>query len=165
MLSHLQKTRKTMQSGIYYHTPDYHHSEFKDSNNQLLPDELRILINDGLNGNLNGNLGIDDSAFTAPIFAVIDARGLACPLPLIKFKLALKAQQAQQKQQLGALYLLTDNANSVNDLTAFCQARNLSLHTFAQPINNSPSDHTKTANKAPKKDTIMHCFAHQKPLQ
>lgn len=46
----------------------------------------------------------------------VDARGLACPLPLLKAKLALNAMQAGQRLQV-----LATDAGSQRDIASFCQ--------------------------------------------
>lgn len=51
--------------------------------------------------------------------ACVDARHLACPIPLLKTKLALRQAQA--------VYVVASDPHSANDLTAFCQKNNLSL--------------------------------------
>ncbi len=48
--------------------------------------------------------------------AFVDARGLACPLPLLKAKLALKAINDGEY-----IYLVSTNPNSITDITRFCQ--------------------------------------------
>ncbi|MBS7325029.1 MAG: sulfurtransferase TusA family protein [Thiopseudomonas sp.] len=46
----------------------------------------------------------------------VDARGLACPLPLLKARLALNGLQAGQ-----VLQVLATDAGSQRDLASFCQ--------------------------------------------
>lgn len=46
----------------------------------------------------------------------LDARGLSCPLPLLKMKLTLKSMIAGQ-----VLNVLTSDPASVNDFTRFCE--------------------------------------------
>ena len=46
----------------------------------------------------------------------LDARGLSCPLPLLKMKLALKTMEASEK-----LRVLTTDEGSVRDFKAFCE--------------------------------------------
>lgn len=73
-------------------------------------------------------LGVDDAAALRLIDAinpeflgarhiaiVINARGLACPMPLLKTKLALRDISAGD-----SLYLLADDKNSMTDIVAFC---------------------------------------------
>ncbi len=55
---------------------------------------------------------------TQPIHVqrLVDGRGLACPMPLLKTKVALRFVQA-----CGSLYVVATDANSQADITAFCQ--------------------------------------------
>ncbi|MDO5768560.1 MAG: sulfurtransferase TusA family protein [Psychrobacter sp.] len=48
--------------------------------------------------------------------AVVDGRGLACPLPLLKTKVALRSVNNGE-----SLYVLATDANSTADIVAFCQ--------------------------------------------
>lgn len=49
------------------------------------------------------------------IVAVVDGRGLACPLPLLKTKVALRTVNVGE-----ALYVLATDPNSTADIAAFC---------------------------------------------
>lgn len=51
-----------------------------------------------------------------PIAKVVDGRGLACPLPLLKTKLALREVNPGQ-----AVYVVATDPNSQADLAAFCR--------------------------------------------
>lgn len=53
---------------------------------------------------------------TLPIVAVVDGRGLACPMPLLKTKVALRGVQKGQ-----ALYVIATDPNSMADIAAFCR--------------------------------------------
>lgn len=67
------------------------------------------------------------TAFTndlPPLSALVDGRGLACPLPLLKAKLALKAIDT------GTLYVIASDKNSQTDLAHFCQKNNLAIQTW-----------------------------------
>lgn len=59
------------------------------------------------------------------IAAFFDARGLACPMPLLKAKVALKSVPEQR-----ALYLLASDKNSQTDLVAFCQKNHFGVQTW-----------------------------------
>jgi len=52
----------------------------------------------------------------------LDARGLACPLPLLKMKLALKGLKAKEK-----IKVLTTDKGSVEDFKSFCELSDNSL--------------------------------------
>ena len=51
-----------------------------------------------------------------PIVAVVDGRGLACPMPLLKTKVALRQVNTGE-----ALYVIATDPNSRADIAAFCQ--------------------------------------------
>lgn len=56
------------------------------------------------------------------ISALVDGRGLACPMPLLKTKVALRSLQPSE-----SVYVLATDPNSQNDLAAFCQQSGLEL--------------------------------------
>ena len=56
------------------------------------------------------------------IYQVIDAQGLACPMPLLKAKMALKHTPQGQ-----AVYLLASDKNSIHDIAAFAKHANRQL--------------------------------------
>lgn len=64
-----------------------------------------------------------DNIALPPLFAFVDGQGLACPMPLLKTKLALK--QLGDKQ--GVIYTISTDPHSSNDLTAFCQKNGLGI--------------------------------------
>lgn len=54
-----------------------------------------------------------------------DARGLSCPMPLLKAKVALRSVPDG-----GGLYLLASDKNSQTDIRAFCQKQGLSVQAW-----------------------------------
>lgn len=84
------------------------------------------------------NASLDDKAFAlcqslcdkgvadGQITAFFDARGLACPMPLLKAKVALRTV-ADGK----SLYLIATDKNSQTDLVAFCQKQGLQVQSWA----------------------------------
>jgi TusA-related sulfurtransferase len=56
------------------------------------------------------------SSDTLPVVAVVDGRGLACPLPLLKTKVALRSVGDGE-----ALYVVATDPNSTADIAAFCR--------------------------------------------
>lgn len=68
----------------------------------------------------------DDSKPLPSLFAFVDAQDLACPMPLLKTKLALKGLGTNS----GTLYIISTDPNATNDLTAFCQKNGLSFDTW-----------------------------------
>lgn len=51
-----------------------------------------------------------------PVDQEVDARGLACPLPLLRAKVALNAMAARQ-----VLYLIATDAGSQRDISRFAE--------------------------------------------
>lgn len=94
---------------------------------------------------LSGELNAQANKPTDTIVAFFDARGLPCPMPLLKAKVSLR-QVADGK----ALYLVASDKNSQNDLVAFCQKNTLLVHTWHST---NPSNETQ----------IVYHFVIQKP--
>lgn len=63
-----------------------------------------------------------DEKSESPPDQVVDARGLACPLPLLRAKLALNGMQAGQ-----LLYLSATDAGSKRDIARFAELAGHSL--------------------------------------
>lgn len=57
--------------------------------------------------------------------AFFDARGLPCPMPLLKAKIALRSVAGGE-----SLYLIASDKNSQTDLVAFCQKQGLAVMTW-----------------------------------
>ena len=89
------------------------------------------LFQSGEYNNLNINAQIEH---------YVDGKGLACPMPLLKLKMALK------KTALGhAVYVTATDPNSKRDIAAFCQHAG---YTLVQQTSITPSENTT--------DTIFH---------
>ena len=65
------------------------------------------------NGKLNDSAGLTHE--TIIIKDMVDGRGLACPMPLLKTKVALRHVTAGE-----SLYVVATDPNSQADITAFC---------------------------------------------
>ncbi len=76
----------------------------------LLTDNTIRLIN---NVKLNDNSGLTQT--TIQIKDIVDGRGLACPMPLLKTKVALRQVAVGE-----SLYVVATDPNSQADITAFC---------------------------------------------
>ena len=76
----------------------------------LLTDNTISLID---NVKLNDNSGLTQT--TIQIKDIVDGRGLACPMPLLKTKVALRQVAAGE-----SLYVVATDPNSQADITAFC---------------------------------------------
>ena len=77
----------------------------------LLTDNTIRLID---NVKLNDNSGLTQT--TIQIKDIVDGRGLACPMPLLKTKVALRHVAAGE-----SLYVVATDPNSQADITAFCE--------------------------------------------
>ncbi|WP_299186197.1 sulfurtransferase TusA family protein [uncultured Psychrobacter sp.] len=93
---------------------------------------------------------------TQPVIKVkgmVDGRGLACPMPLLKTKVALRSVVSGE-----SLYVVATDPNSQADITAFChQSRQtndgeLLLLTVNQTTTGQETDSTLTKTS----DTIFH---------
>ncbi len=78
-----------------------------------------------------------------PIVALVDGRGLACPMPLLKTKVALRAMQENE-----CVYVLATDPNSQTDLSAFCQQSALPI------VLNTQTHHDDTSNTIDTGNTI-----------
>lgn len=56
--------------------------------------------------------------------ALVDGRGLRCPMPLLKTKIALKGIST------GNVYVIATDHNSATDIKAFCQKNALDLQSW-----------------------------------
>ena len=83
----------------------------------------------------------------------VDGRGLACPMPLLKTKVALRDVTAGE-----SLYVVATDANSQADITAFCrqsQQANAAnqLQLIVSSITDQPSEDSLSVQRF---DTIYH---------
>lgn len=76
--------------------------------------------------------------------ALVDGRGMACPMPLLKTKVALRSVQPSE-----SVYILATDPNSQTDLAAFCQQAGLEMVL-------STSTTEGSADGSEKLDTIFH---------
>jgi|26BtaG_2_1085354.scaffolds.fasta_scaffold12391_2 TusA-related sulfurtransferase len=73
---------------------------------------------------------VSEACDAMAIVAVVDGRGMACPLPLLKTKVALRSVNSGE-----ALYVIATDPNSTADIAAFCRqsgAKTLSNTVSAQ---------------------------------
>ena len=76
--------------------------------------------------------------------ALVDGRGMACPMPLLKTKVALRSVQPSE-----SVYILATDPNSQTDLAAFCQQAGLEMVL-------STTTNEGSADGSEKLDTIFH---------
>lgn len=84
---------------------------------------------------------------------IVDGRGLACPMPLLKTKVALREVNANE-----ALYVVATDPNSQADITAFCaQTRqNPNAETLLLLVNQATDSTSISDNSQSSTDTIFH---------
>ena len=81
------------------------------------------------------------------ITAFVDGRALACPMPLLKTKVALRPLQTGD-----SVYVLATDPNSCADIAAFCaQSPSLDLN-----VNTRTNTAATGSNTTPDSDTIFH---------
>ncbi len=83
-----------------------------ESNQHLIVELLNLLPADNIAPNDNK----DFSQSAIIIKDMVDGRGLACPMPLLKTKVALRNLSVGE-----SLYIVATDPNSQADITAFCQ--------------------------------------------
>ena len=108
-------------------------------------------------------LPAEDTDATAPlnkptvmIKDMVDGRGLACPMPLLKTKVALRSVDTGE-----SLYVVATDPNSQADIMAFCQQslQTDAANSLSLMINQASTSDSKAANDHPSKysaDTIYH---------
>src|SRR5699024_5152628 len=65
---------------------------------------------------------LEEAAPQLTLSALVDGRGMACPMPLLKTKVALRSVQPSE-----SVYILATDPNSQTDLAAFCQQAGLEM--------------------------------------
>ncbi|MBE0442363.1 MULTISPECIES: sulfurtransferase TusA family protein [unclassified Psychrobacter] len=96
------------------------------------------------NSALNQNAEIRPLSINITRF--VDGRGLACPMPLLKTKVALR-----DVANGDSLYVVATDANSQADITAFCRQTQLLLI-----INSVTHQQTTNSISSQRFDTIYH---------
>lgn len=120
-----------------------HSAEFKHLQQNLLS---ALTINQ--TSDLDGN----------DIDIIIDGRNLACPMPLLKVKFALKALSDGAK-----IYLITSNIDSNHDISAFCQKNHHAIiqlntqHLDTQYLDTQHLEENNSHTQSPlSSDTFFH---------
>ena len=98
---------------------------------------------------LNGDNIKDKSAIH--ISSVVDGRGLACPMPLLKTKVALREVATGN-----SLYVVATDPNSQADIVAFCQQTQQANNTDALQLILNQTTQPLPNTKAQTPDTIFH---------
>lgn len=117
---------------------------------------LALLPVDGDNKSVddaNPNDTTNEKQSSLTIKRFVDGRGLACPMPLLKTKVALRGVALNE-----SLYVVATDPNSQADITAFCRqsqqtdSQNQLLLTIHSITKQSPADSTSSQ----RFDTIYH---------
>ncbi len=92
--------------------------------------EVASLLLDSLDTLSTDSLPIENIS-TKKITAFIDGRGLSCPQPLLKVKMALRNIKAQE-----GLYLVATDPNAQYDIEAYVNQSNSSTYNSNSPHSN-----------------------------
>lgn len=119
---------------------------------QTIASLLRLLPTDCIDA-IELYQSIEDAQSVINIKSLVDGRGLACPMPLLKTKVALRNVASGE-----SLYVVATDPNSQADISAFCQ-QNRQADTTNQlllTVNQmTVQQDTDTALSTPS-DTIFH---------
>ena len=90
---------------------------------------------------------------TLIIKGLVDGRGLACPMPLLKTKVALREVAAGE-----SLYVVATDPNSQADITAFCRQSQQAdtANKLSLTVNNVTNQHLTNDKSSQHFDTIYH---------
>ena len=97
--------------------------------------------------------GHDTNPSSIGIKRMVDGRGMACPMPLLKTKVALRDVAAHE-----SLYVVATDPNSQADITAFCQQSQQASHgdTLILTVNQKTAGPAEEGLSKPSSDTIFH---------
>ncbi len=116
---------------------------------QLADEQETILARQLLDKSQFSECIITDNPHDEQITSFIDARGLACPQPLLQTKKALKQLQAHSY-----LYLVTTDPHSLADIQAFAHHANIQVYTWQGLIHDNSCE--KVLHFLLKNDSINH---------
>ncbi len=118
------------------------------SDQDIIRANLSLLPEDCIDSIEPNDASIRDNA-TVIIKSIVDGRGLACPMPLLKTKVALRDVAVSE-----SLYVIATDPNSRADIAAFCQQTQQANNTISLQLTLNQST-TETAASA-SFDTIFH---------
>jgi len=120
-------------------------SDFSDAEKKDINDLLDLLQAN------NTDLNVD--AQQANITRFVDGRGMACPMPLLKTKVALRDVADGE-----SLYVVATDANSQADITAFCRQsqQNDTANQLRLIVNSVTNQHLANGISSQGFDTIYH---------
>ena len=102
---------------------------------------------------LDSNNEADAKQAPINIVRFVDGRGLACPMPLLKTKVALRYVATGE-----SLYVVATDANSQADIAAFCrQSKQAGMtNRLLLTINSVTNQQTASSTSPQRFDTIYH---------
>ena len=133
------------------HAPDFINlsEKFSGAEQQNINNLLALLsAND-----IDSNNEADAKQSFINIIRFVDGRGLACPMPLLKTKVALRDVATGE-----SLYVVATDANSQADIAAFCRQSKQTDTTnrLLLTINSVTSQQTTDSTSSQRFDTIYH---------
>jgi TusA-related sulfurtransferase len=102
---------------------------------------------------IDSNNEADAKQSSINIIRFVDGRGLACPMPLLKTKVALRDVATGE-----SLYVVATDANSQADIAAFCRQSKQTDTTnrLLLTINSVTNQQTADSTSSQRFDTIYH---------
>lgn len=123
-----------------------------DTQQQMIGKLLNLLSADHMvDSALEGTTGSKKPTLTIKNW--VDGRGLACPMPLLKTKVALREVAAGE-----SLYVVATDPNSQADITAFCRQSQQAdtANKLSLTVNNVTNQQLTDSKSSQHFDTIYH---------
>lgn len=121
----------------------------KTSVNEVQPSTLDTVVESEQKGAATQTI---DNDLAITIKNLVDGRGLACPMPLLKTKVALRDVAVGE-----ALYVIATDPNSQADITAFCRQSQTSNTVSLDILLNTATDSVIADDELKQNvDTIFH---------
>lgn len=127
-------------------------SDLSDTERHTAQSLLTVLPPDCISDIETNNYSEVDQS-TVNIKRMVDGRGLACPMPLLKTKVALRDVATHE-----SLYVVATDPNSQADITAFCRQTQQAPHgeTLLLTVNQMTGEQTADGLSMQPPDTIFH---------
>jgi len=124
-------------------------ADLSDAERQTIDNLLTLLRANDLDS--SNDVDLNQSAINLKRF--VDGRGLACPMPLLKTKVALRDVASGE-----SLYIVATDANSQADIAAFCRQsqQTNAANPLSLIVNTVTSQQPADVMPAQRFDTIYH---------
>ena len=124
-------------------------ADLSDAERQTIDNLLTLLRANDLDS--SNDVDLNQSAINLKRF--VDGRGLACPMPLLKTKVALRDVASGE-----SLYIVATDANSQADIAAFCcqSQQTNAANSLSLIVNTVTSQQSADGMPAQRFDTIYH---------